>query len=156
MGIALDLAREAAQADEVPVGAIIVRDDQILAQARNRIVELHDPTAHAELLAIREAAQKINNERILGATLVTTLEPCPMCLGATLLARIERLVMAAEDPKSGAAGSVVDLARSDRLNHRIEVVTGIRAEESARLLKDFFRAKRRGAGAAERARLESE
>ena len=141
---------------EVPVGAVLALGDEVLAEAHNRIVAEHDPTAHAEMIVIRAGARKLNNERLAGTTLVVTLEPCPMCLGAAVLGRIKRLVFAAPDPKSGAAGSVFDLARSDRLNHRMEVISGLMAAEAGELLREFFKARRRGARAVERARLEIE
>lgn len=156
MALALDQARLALDRGEVPVGAVLAQGDRILAQAHNRVITDHDPTSHAELLVIRQGARLLGNERLTGTTLVVSLEPCPMCAGAAVLARIERLVYGASDPKSGAAGSVFDLVRDGRLNHRLEVVGGLLAAESAGLLRDFFRPKRRGAGAVERARLEIE
>lgn len=153
MDLALVEARQAWAEGEVPVGAVLVKDNQVIAKAHNRIIAWRDPTAHAELIAIRQAARVLSNERLEGTTLVASLEPCPMCLAAAVLARIERLVYGAADPKSGAAGSVFDLA-SGRLNHTIEVIGGLKASESARLLKEFFKERRRGAGAVERARLE--
>lgn len=156
MDLALAQARLAAVEGEVPVGAVLEWEGHILAQAHNRVVADRDPTAHAELLVLREGARRLNNERLLGATLVVTLEPCPMCLGAAVLGRVKRLVYGAADPKSGAAGSVFDLARSERLNHQLEVVAGVRAAEAAGLLRAFFQPKRRGAGAVDRARLEIE
>ena len=151
---ALAQARLAAARDEVPVGAVLLQGGRILAESHNRVLAEGDPTAHAEMNVLREGARILGNERLVGATLVVTLEPCPMCLGAAILARIDRLVYAASDPKSGAAGSVFDLARSERLNHRIEVVSGLRSMEAAKLLREFFLERRRGAGAVERARLE--
>ncbi len=156
MDLALVQARLGGSRGEVPVGAVAALGDRVLAQAHNRVLTDHDPTAHAEMVVLREAARILKNERLLGVTLVVTLEPCPMCIGAAVLGRIKRLVYAAPDPKSGAAGSVLDLARSDRLNHRMEVIRGLRAPEAGRLLKEFFQARRRGAGAVERARLEIE
>lgn len=151
---ALAQARLAAARGEVPVGAVLLHDGRILAESHNLILTERDPTAHAEMIALRKGAQVLGNERLVGATLVVTLEPCPMCLGAAILARIDRLVYAASDPKSGAAGSVFDLARSERLNHRIEVVSGLRSKEAAEVLREFFLERRRGAGEVERARLE--
>ena len=151
---ALDQARLAAARGEVPVGAVLLHSERILAESHNRVLAERDPTAHAEMNVLREGARILANERLAGATLVVTLEPCPMCLGAAILARIERLVYAASDPKSGAAGSVFDLARSERLNHRIEGGGGLGSKESAELLREFFQERRRGAGAVERARLE--
>ena len=153
---ALKQARVGGSRGEVPVGAVLALGDEVLAEAHNLIVAEHDPTAHAEMIVIRAGARKLNNERLAGTTLVVTLEPCPMCLGAAVLGRIKRLVFAAPDPKSGAAGSVFDLARSDRLNHRMEVISGLMAAEAGELLREFFKARRRGARAVERARLEIE
>jgi tRNA(adenine34) deaminase len=142
MRAALALAQSAESAGEVPVGAVLVIDDAIVASAANSPIQLHDPTAHAEILAVREAGKRIGNYRLPQATLYVTLEPCPMCAAALVHARIARLVYAAADPKSGAAGSVMDLARDTRLNHRIEVDGGVLADEAATLLRNFFRARR--------------
>ena len=139
---ALELARCAGAAGEVPVGAVVVLDQEIVGEGSNRPIGLSDPTAHAELLALREAGERIGNYRLVGATLYVTLEPCAMCAGAMIHARIERLVYGATDPKSGAAGSVFDLTGSEMLNHRIEVTAGVLAEECGQLLRDFFRARR--------------
>jgi tRNA(adenine34) deaminase len=139
---ALDLAREAAKRNEVPIGALVVRGDSILAAATNRTVRDQDPTAHAELLAIREAAAKLNRWRLDDCTLYVTLEPCAMCAGAIVLARMKRVVFGAWDEKAGMAGSVGDLLRHPRLNHRPEVKAGVLAEQCAALLGDFFRAQR--------------
>lgn len=142
MRYALEDAREAAAAGEVPVGAIVVRGGEIIARAANRTVRDQDPTAHAELLAIRAAATAIGSWRLDGCTLYVTLEPCAMCAGAIVLARIDRLVFGAWDEKAGMAGSVGDLVRHPRLNHRPEVRGGVLADESAALLRDFFAARR--------------
>jgi tRNA(adenine34) deaminase len=142
MARALDLAGEAERAGEVPVGAIVVRGDQVLGEAYNRTVADADPTAHAEVLAIRAAGARTGDWRLTGTTLYVSLEPCAMCAGAIVLARIPRVVYAAHDPKAGMAGSLGDLLRDERLNHRCEVLAGVRAEESAELLKTFFRARR--------------
>ncbi len=143
MDRALACAREARDAGEVPVGAILVDGDgEILAEARNAPIATHDPSAHAEMLVLREAAKKLRNYRLAGTTLYVTLEPCPMCAGALVHARVERIVYAAADPRAGACGSVFDLARSEALNHRIEIASGIRADESAALLKAFFAERR--------------
>jgi tRNA(adenine34) deaminase len=139
---ALDLAREAARRNEVPIGAVIVRDATIIAAAANRTVRDQDPTAHAEVLAIREAASKLDRWRLDDCTLYVTLEPCAMCAGALVLARINRVVFGAWDDKAGMAGSVGDLLRHPRLNHRPEVRAGVLAEECGALLEDFFRAHR--------------
>lgn len=136
---ALDLAREAMKRSEVPVGAIVVRAGSILAAATNRTVRDQDPTAHAEVLAIREAASKLDSWRLDGCTLYVTLEPCAMCAGAMVLARVKRVVFAAWDEKAGMAGSVGDLLRHPRLNHRPEVKAGVLAEEGSELLTEFFR-----------------
>ena len=142
MKSALAEARVAAAAGEVPVGAVLVRRGEIIGRGLNRPVQDNDPTAHAEIMAIRAAALAEGNYRLTGSTLFVTLEPCPMCVGAMLHARIERLVFGAYDPKSGAAGSVLDLCAERRLNHRIEVNGGLLEAQCAGLLQDFF-AKRR-------------
>ena len=139
---ALDLALDAAKRNEVPVGALVVRNGTILAATTNRTVRDQDPTAHAELLAIREAASKLDRWRLDDCTLYVTLEPCAMCAGAIVLSRMKRVVFGAWDEKAGMAGSVGDLLRHPRLNHRPEVRAGVLAEECARLLEDFFRAQR--------------
>jgi tRNA(adenine34) deaminase len=139
---ALELARDAEACGEVPVGAVIVKDGEIVAEGSNRPIRSHDPTAHAEIVAMRAAAMALENYRIPGTTLYVTLEPCPMCTGAMVHARIERLVYAASDPRTGAAGSVFDLACNDALNHRMEVIGGVLANESAALLQAFFSARR--------------
>lgn len=141
---ALDLAREAGRRNEVPVGAIVVHGGSILSAATNRTIRDQDPTAHAELLAIREAAAKLDRWRLDDCTLYVTLEPCAMCAGAIVLARIKRVVFGAWDDKAGMAGSVADLLRHPRLNHRPEVKAGVLAEECARLLTEFFRTQRTG------------
>ncbi len=142
---ALDLARDAAKRNEVPIGAVVVRDGAIIAGATNRTVRDQDPTAHAELLAIREASSKLDRWRLDDCTLYVTLEPCAMCAGAIVLARMKRVVFGAWDEKAGMAGSVGDLLRHPRLNHRPEVRAGVLAEECARLLEDFFRDQREAA-----------
>jgi tRNA(adenine34) deaminase len=134
----LDLAREAVRRNEVPIGALIVRNGVILAAATNRTVRDQDPTAHAEVLAIREAAAKIDSWRLDDCTLYVTLEPCAMCAGAIVLSRLPRVVFGAWDDKAGMAGSVGDLLRHPRLNHRPEVRAGVLADECARLLEEFF------------------
>ena len=143
MDEALDLAREALAGDDVPVGAVVLGPDgRVVGRGRNRREADTDPTAHAEVLALREAARALGTWRLAGCTLVVTLEPCTMCAGALVLARVDRLVLGAWDPKAGAAGSVRDVVRDARLNHRVEVVGGVRAEESAELLTTFFRTRR--------------
>ena len=131
-------AKKAYLKGEVPVGAIIVADGQVVARAHNRKEELQDPTAHAEMLAIREAASRLGSWRLLGTTMYVTLEPCAMCAGALVLARVERLVYGTPDPKAGAAGSVTNLVQHDTLNHRLEVTSGVLQEECAALLQQFF------------------
>jgi tRNA(adenine34) deaminase len=140
---ALAAARRAGAAGEVPVGAALARDDgSVLAVAGNAPIGMHDPTAHAEMLALREAGRRLGNYRLPGTTLYVTLEPCPMCTSALVHARVARIVYAAADPKTGACGSVFDLARDARLNHRIDVVGGVLADEAAQLLREFFAERR--------------
>lgn len=140
---ALQLAEHARDAEnEVPVGAVLVQGGQIAGLGWNRNITLHDPTAHAEIMALRAAGEKLANHRLSGATLYVTLEPCSMCAMAMIHARIGRVVYAAADPKTGAAGSVFDTLVDARHNHRIEVAGGLLAEASSDLLRDFFRARR--------------
>ncbi|MEO8908687.1 MAG: tRNA adenosine(34) deaminase TadA, partial [Gemmatimonadaceae bacterium] len=139
---ALDLAREAVKRNEVPIGAVVVRNGSILAAATNRTVRDQDPTAHAELLAIREASSKLDSWRLEDCTIYVTLEPCAMCAGAIVLSRMKRVVFGAWDEKAGMAGSIGDLLRHPRLNHRPEVRAGVLAEECAVLLEDFFEGQR--------------
>lgn len=139
---ALQLASDAAAAGDVPVGAVIVRGDAAIAKAANRTVRDQDPTAHAELLAIREAARVLGDWRLTGCTLYVTLEPCAMCAGAIVLARIDRVAFGAFDDKAGMAGSVADLLRHPRLNHRPQVQAGVLASETGALLSEFFRVRR--------------
>jgi len=140
---ALAEAKVAADVGEVPVGALVVRGNDIIGAGLNRPVQDNDPTAHAEIVAIRAAAHSESNYRLDGTTLYVTLEPCPMCMGALLLARVKRLVFGAYDPKAGAAGSVIDLADNKHLNHRVEVNGGLLQGECGELLSRFF-AERRG------------
>jgi tRNA(adenine34) deaminase len=142
MAHALRLAREAEAMGEVPVGAVIVEGDEVLAEGMNRTITDSDPTAHAEVVAIRAAAARRGDWRLTDTTLYVTLEPCTMCAGAIVLARIPRVVFAADDPKAGMGGSLGDLLRDERLNHRCEVHRGVRAQESSDLLRAFFRARR--------------
>ncbi len=142
---ALALARAAGERGEVPVGAVAVLDERIVGRGTNARESAHDPTAHAELVAIQEAARTLGRWRLSGVTVFATLEPCAMCAGAMVLARIDRLVYAASDPKAGAAGSLMDLTSDPRLNHRFPVERGVLADEAGALLKAFFRA-RRGSG----------
>jgi tRNA(adenine34) deaminase len=142
MRFALDEARRAADEGEVPVGAIVVIENRIVGAAHNLPLGLHDPTAHAEILAIREASTSIREYRLTEASLYVTLEPCVMCVGAIVNARISKVYYGARDEKAGALGSVYDIGRDGRLNHRIEVYGGILAEECARMLRDFFTPRR--------------
>lgn len=139
---ALALARTAEQRGEVPVGAVLVRDDEVIGQGSNGPIALNDPTAHAEIVAIREAAGRTANYRLPGSTLYATLEPCAMCAGAIVNARIERVVFGAFDEKAGAAGSVTDLLTTRLFNHRCLVTGGVLRERCARLLTDFFTSRR--------------
>jgi tRNA(adenine34) deaminase len=139
MRAALDLARQAAAAGEVPVAALIVVGTAVVSQAYNRREQCQDPTAHAELLAIREAAAELGTWRLTGATLYVTLEPCVMCIGAIILSRISRVVYGVRDPKAGACGSVFDISSEPRLNHRVQVQGGVGEQESRLLLQEFFR-----------------
>ena len=145
MQLALQLAHEAAVAGEVPVGAIVVCDGQVVGRGYNSPISRHDPSAHAEIQAMREAAQALNNYRLVGCTLYVTLEPCAMCAGAIQHARIARLVFGAADPKTGACGSVVDLMQEARLNHHCEAMGGVLAEQCGSLLSEFFAARRNSA-----------
>jgi tRNA(adenine34) deaminase len=143
MGLALQEAKRAGQIGEVPVGAVLVSEnDEILAAAHNQTIKLADPTAHAEILVLRKAALEINNYRLLKTTLYVTVEPCIMCMGAIVHARISQVVFGTADPKWGAAGSLYNYAEDERLNHRVEITAGVCAEDSRRLMQDFFRAKR--------------
>lgn len=139
---ALHLAEQAAAAGEVPVGALLVQDDVLIAEAHNQPISQHDPSAHAELQALRAAAAKCGNYRLLNTTLYVTLEPCMMCLGAMVHARIGRLVYAAADPKTGVIQSAAQLLELPFLNHRFSVTGGVLAEEAAQLLRTFFKQKR--------------
>jgi tRNA(adenine34) deaminase len=139
---ALELAREAEAAGEVPVGAVIVQGSAIIAEGCNRPITTRDPTAHAEMIALRAAAARLDNYRLAGTTLYVTLEPCAMCAGAMVHARVERLVYAASDPRAGAAGSVFNVVRSPALNHRLNVDGGVLGEECSALLRNFFLARR--------------
>ncbi len=139
---ALELALAAATQDEVPIGAVIVHQGRLLAEAHNQTRIHADPTAHAEMVAIRKAAEKLGGWRLLDATLYVTMEPCAMCAGAIVLARIERLVLGALDPKAGMCGSLGNLVQDGRLNHRVALTVGVLAEQSSALLRGFFRARR--------------
>ena len=141
---ALALAREAMAAGEVPVGAVALFEGRVVGRGRNRREEERDPTAHAELLAVQEAARALGRWRLSGVTVVVTLEPCAMCAGALVLARVDRLVIGAADPKAGAVGSLLDLSQDPRLNHRFPVERGVLAEACGAVLKEFFRGRRLG------------
>ena len=142
MGLALQLAREAARAGEVPVGAVLIKDGCVLGKGWNHPVKTHDPSAHAEIVALRAGARRLRNYRLPGTTLYVTLEPCAMCAGAIVQARVERLVFGASDPRAGAAGSVFEVLVSGRLNHRPVCVGGILALQASELIKAFFQARR--------------
>src|SRR5437879_10728359 len=142
MAAALEGARAASAADEVPIGAVVARNGAIVARAHNETVTRRDPTAHAELLAIRGAFAALRTDRLEDCTLYVTLEPCAQCAGAIVLAKVGRVVFGAYDPKAGMAGSVGDLLRHPRLNHRMEVIGGVNADTCGRLLEGFFREKR--------------
>lgn len=142
MQAALEQARLAAQGGDVPIGAVVVYNDVMIAQAQNCVIRHVDPTAHAEMIALRTAARAVSNYRLARCTLYVTLEPCAMCAGAVIHARIDRLVYGAADPKAGACGSVLSVLNHPQLNHRMQVEQGIGAEESAELLRSFFRDRR--------------
>ncbi len=144
MRAALRLASQAEQLGEVPVGAVVVRGAQIVGQGHNRNLLDHDPTAHAEVVAMRDAAKKLGNHRLSDCELFVTIEPCAMCSGALIHARIARLVYGAKDPKTGAAGSILNVINHEGSNHQMEVVSGILQEESSQMLQSFFRRKRAG------------
>jgi tRNA(adenine34) deaminase len=142
MSRALELAREAEAAGEVPVGAVIVKDGAIIAEGWNRPISTHDPSAHAEMIAMRAAAVSLQNYRLLDTTLYVTLEPCAMCAGAMVHARVKRLVFAATDPRAGAAGSVFNIVQHTALNHRIQVDVGALRDDCSALLRGFFQKRR--------------
>jgi tRNA(adenine34) deaminase len=142
MEAALRLARAASVREEIPVGAVIVQEGEHLAEAHNETVQRHDPTAHAELLAIQRALERVGEDRLIDATLYVTLEPCAQCAGAMVLAKIGRVVFGAYDQRAGMAGSVFDILRHPRLNHGVEVVGGLMAEQCGDLLKRFFQSRR--------------
>ncbi len=140
---ALRFAERAAEAGEVPVGAVIVKDGRVLGRAGNQVESLHDATAHAEMIAITQAAEALENWRLEGTSVYVTLEPCAMCAGAMVLSRVGRIVFGADDPIAGACGSVFNIVGEKRLNHRIPVVRGVRADECGAILKSFFQSRRR-------------
>lgn len=143
MRAALDLAQQAWNAGEVPVGAIVVRDGEIIGRGFNQPISGHDPSAHAEIRALRDAASRVGNYRLTGCSLYVTLEPCVMCAGAIMHARIARVIYGARDPKTGAHGSIVDLFADKRLNHHAEVINGVLAEECGGMLSRFFAERRK-------------
>lgn len=139
---AIDAAMIAEENGDVPIGAVIVHRNQVIGRAWNQREQLNDPTAHAEIIALTQAASSIGSWRLHGCTIYVTLEPCPMCAGALVLGRLDRLVYGCPDPKTGACGSLYDIVRDERLNHRLEVTSGVLADECAALLQDFFRQRR--------------
>jgi tRNA(adenine34) deaminase len=143
MGKALAQAERAARLGEVPIGAVLVKGGRVIGRGCNRREGQNDPSAHAEMIAIRQAARRLDAWRLTGTTLYVTLEPCPMCMGAIILARIERLVFGCHDPKAGAAGSLYDLSADCRFNHQVAVASGIREQECSAILSNFFRELRR-------------
>jgi tRNA(adenine34) deaminase len=147
MRLALQAALVAEENGDVPIGTVIVHEGRIIAKAYNQREQLKDPTAHAEIIALTQAATALGMWRLHGGTIYVTLEPCPMCAGALVLARLDRLVYGCPDPKTGACGSLYDIVRDGRLNHRLEVTTGVLADDCTALLQDFFRRRRRGNGA---------
>ena len=142
MRLALEEARRAAEGGDVPVGAVVVRDGQVIGRGHNRREQDGDPTAHAEILAIRAASETLGAWRLTGSTLYVTIEPCPMCAGALVLARIDRLVYGAADPKAGAAGSLWNIVQDERLNHRLQVTAGVLEDECREIIQSFFRERR--------------
>jgi tRNA(Arg) A34 adenosine deaminase TadA len=142
MRAALREANRAAREQEVPVGAVVVAGGRVIARAHNRPIRTHDPTAHAEILALRRAAQKLGNYRLNACSLYVTMEPCAMCAGAVVHARLKRVVFGTSDPKAGAAGSALRVLNHPKLNHQVEVVSGVLKEDCAAVLRDFFRARR--------------
>ena len=154
MRLALEQAQQAWDLGEVPVGAVVVKDGEVIAVGCNQPIGKHDPTAHAEIVALRAAAEKLGNYRLPGCELYVTLEPCVMCSGAMMHARLAKVVYGATDPKTGACGSVVNLFEQEQLNHHTEIVGGVMAEECGAMLKNFFAARRAAATAARRATQE--
>ena len=142
MQCAVELAKKAEAQDEVPIGAVIVLDNQIIGEGWNQPISSDDPTAHAEIMALRDAGEKIGNYRLPNATIYVTLEPCTMCAGAIIHARLSRLVYAADDPKTGACGSVFNLLQTEELNHKVDIEKGVMEEECQSLIRSFFKEKR--------------
>lgn len=143
MGLALDEAQKAYDIGEVPIGAVLIMDGQVVASGHNMRESWHDATAHAEMIAIREACQKLGRWRLTGLTLYVTIEPCPMCAGALVMSRVDRLVYGSADVKAGAIESIFNIAQNEALNHSMMVTAGIRADECAQIMKDFFRQRRK-------------
>ena len=139
---AIQLAKKAAEEDEVPVGAIIVKDNQLIAEGWNQLIQSHDPSAHAEIMAIRNAGKVLSNYRLIDTTMYVTLEPCSMCVGAMIHARVKQLVFGASDLKTGATGSAINLIHDSIHNHKIDVVSGVLEDESKQILQQFFKRKR--------------
>jgi tRNA(adenine34) deaminase len=146
MRMAIDAALVAEENGDVPIGTVIVHENRVIARAYNQREQLKDPTAHAEIIALTQAATALGMWRLHGGTIYVTLEPCPMCAGALVLARLDRLVYGCADPKTGACGSLYDIVRDGRLNHRLEVTAGVLAGDCATLLQNFFQQRRRGNG----------
>ncbi|MEL7632895.1 MULTISPECIES: tRNA adenosine(34) deaminase TadA [Sporomusa] len=143
MGLALTEARKAFALGEVPIGAVLVMDNQVVSAAHNMRESWHDATAHAEVIAIRDACQQLNRWRLTGATLYVTIEPCPMCAGALVMSRIDKLVYGSPDYKAGAVESLFNIVQHPALNHRLEVIAGVRADECSGIMKEFFRLRRK-------------
>ena len=143
MKLAIELAHKAEQQNEIPVGAVVVANGEVIGEGFNQSIMLNDPSAHAEMIAIRQAGEKLNNYRLLDCTLYVTLEPCPMCAGLLVHSRVQRIVFGAVDLKTGSAGSVFNLTHSDKLNHQIPVTSGILAEQCSTLLSAFFKRRRK-------------
>lgn len=143
MKIALGEARRALKKEEVPVGAVVVKDNRIISRAHNQPIKDSDPSAHAEILALRRAAKKLKNYRLVNCDLYVTIEPCAMCAGAAVLARVRKIIFGARDKKAGACGSVFNIASNKRLNHRIKIVRGVLERECSSLIKDFFVSRRK-------------
>ena len=142
MSNAVELAKQAGERGEVPVGAVLILDDKIIGKGRNQSIELNDPSAHAEIQALREGASTIRNYRLIGSKIYVTIEPCTMCLGAMIHSRIEKLVFGAKEPKSGAVTSANDISRPNSFNHTFKVIDGILKDECSQLMTNFFRARR--------------
>ncbi len=143
MGLALDEARKAYEIGEIPIGAVLVMNDEVVAKGHNMREIWHDATAHAEMIVIRESCQKLKRWRLTGATLYVTIEPCPMCAGALVMSRIDRLVYGSSDYKAGAVESIFNIVQNDALNHSMVVASGVRSDECAEIMRDFFRSRRK-------------